>query len=164
MCRNIKTLRAPYAVGVTDDDVHAAALQYVRTVGGIRLPSPHNAEAFNQAVDAISVATRVLLAGLEAGQEHVEAHPENPAASPERPDASPEHLDASPEHLDASPEHRDASPEHLDASPEHPDASPEHPDASPEHPGGLVPTAVPSSRRARSAWSRGASGRPRRGR
>src|SRR6516165_9157241 len=147
MCRNIKTLRAPYAVGVTDDDVHAAALQYVRTVGGIRLPSPHNAEAFNQAVDAISVATRALLAGLEAGQQHVEAHPENPAASPERPDASPEHLDA--------------SPEHPDASPEHPDASPEHPDASPEHPGGLVPTAVPSSRRARSAWSRGASGRPR---
>jgi len=143
MCRNIKTLRAPYAVGVTDDDVHAAALQYVRTVGGIRLPSPHNAEAFNQAVDAISVATRALLAGLEAGQEHVEDHPENPAASPERPDASPENLDASPEHLDASPE---------------------HPDASPEHPGGLVPTAVPSSRRARSAWSRGASGRPRRGR
>jgi len=150
MCRNIKTLRAPYAVGVTDDDVHAAALQYVRTVGGIRLPSPHNAEAFNQAVDAISVATRALLAGLEAGQEHVEDHPENPAASPERPDASPENLDASPEHLDASPEHLDASPE--------------HPDASPEQPGGLVPTAVPSSRRARSAWSRGASGRPRRGR
>jgi len=150
MCRNIKTLRAPYAVGVTDDDVHAAALQYVRTVGGIRLPSPHNAEAFNQAVDAISVATRALLAGLEAGQEHVEDHPENPAASPERPDASPENLDASPEHLDASPEHLDASPE--------------HPDASPEQPGGLVPTAVPSFRRARSAWSRGASGRPRRGR
>ena len=136
MCRNIKTLRAPYAVGVTDDDVHAAALQYVRTVGGIRLPSPHNAEAFNQAVDAISVATRALLAGLEAGQEHVEDHPENPAASPERPDASPENLDASPE----------------------------NPDASPEQPGGLVPTAVPSFRRARSAWSRGASGRPRRGR
>ena len=136
MCRNIKTLRAPYAVGVTDDDVHAAALQYVRTVGGIRLPSPHNAEAFNQAVDAISVATRALLAGLEASQEHVEAHPENPAASPERPDARQEHPDASPEHLDASP----------------------------EQPGGLVPTAVPSSRRARSAWSRGASGRPRRGR
>src|SRR5215472_11770847 len=136
MCRNIKTLRAPYAVGITDDDVHAAALQYVRVVGGIRLPSPHNAEAFNQAVDAISVATRALLAGLEASQEHVEAHPENSAASPERPDARQEH----------------------------PDASPENPDASPEQPGGLVPKAVPSSRRARSASSRGASGRPRRGR
>jgi hypothetical protein len=97
MCRNIKTLRAPYAVGVTDDDVHAAALQYVRTVGGIRIPSPNQAEAFNQAVDAISVATRALLAGLEASQEHVEANPGNPAASPERLDASPGNLGAGPE-------------------------------------------------------------------
>jgi len=97
MCRNIKILRAPYAVGVTDDDVHAAALQYVRTVGGIRLPGPHNAEAFNQAVDAISAATLALLAGLETGQEHLEATPGHPAASPERLDASPQHLAASPE-------------------------------------------------------------------
>jgi hypothetical protein len=73
MCRNIKILRAPYAVGVTDDDVHAAALQYVRTVGGVRLPSPHNAEAFNQAVDTISAATRVLLAFLETSPEQAEA-------------------------------------------------------------------------------------------
>ena len=143
MCRNIKTLRAPYAVGVTDDDVHAAALQYVRTVGGMRLPSPNHAEAFNQAVDAISVATRALLAGLEAGQEHVEDHPENPAASPERPDARQEQLDSKQEQLDSKQEHLDAGP---------------------EQPGGLVPTAVPSSRRARSAWSRVASGRLRRGR
>ena len=66
MCRNIKILRAPYAVGVTDDDVHAAALQYVRTVGGVRLPGPHHEEAFNQAVETISAATRDLLARLEA--------------------------------------------------------------------------------------------------
>jgi len=150
MCRNIKTLRAPYAVGVTDDDVHAAALQYVRTVGGIRLPSPHNAEAFNQAVDAISVATRALLAGLEASQEHVEAHPENPAASPERPDARQEHPDSKQEQLDSKQEQLDSKQEQLDSKQ--------------EHLGGLVPTAVPSFRRARSAWSRGASGRPRRGR
>lgn len=65
MCRNIKTLRAPYALGVTDDDVRAAALQYVRTVGGFRLPTPHNAEAFNQAVDVIAGATRDLLARIE---------------------------------------------------------------------------------------------------
>jgi len=58
-------LRAPYAVGVTDDDVHAAALQYVRTVGGVRLPGPHIEEAFNQAVEAISAATRELLARLD---------------------------------------------------------------------------------------------------
>jgi hypothetical protein len=66
MCRNIKTLRAPYAVGVTDEDVRAAALQFVRTVGGFRLPAPHNADAFNQAVDAITAATRDLLVHLEA--------------------------------------------------------------------------------------------------
>lgn len=65
MCRNIKTLRAPYAVGVTDEDVRAAALQYVRTVGGFRLPAQHNAEIFNQAVEAITVATRDLLAHLD---------------------------------------------------------------------------------------------------
>jgi hypothetical protein len=65
MCRNIKTLRAPYAVGVTDEDVRAAALQFVRTVGGFRLPAPNNADAFNQAVDAITAATRDLLVHLE---------------------------------------------------------------------------------------------------
>ena len=69
MCRNIKILRAPYAVGVTDDDVHAAALQYVRTVGGVRLPGPHIEEAFNQAVETISAATRELLARFEASGE-----------------------------------------------------------------------------------------------
>ena len=65
MCRNIKILRAPYAVEVTDVDVHAAALEYVRTVGGVRLPGPHIEEAFNQAVETISAATHELLAGLE---------------------------------------------------------------------------------------------------
>jgi hypothetical protein len=73
MCRNIKTLRAPYAVGVTDEDVRAAALQFVRTVGGFRLPAPHNADAFNQAVDAITAATRGLLV-------HLEASPDEPPA------------------------------------------------------------------------------------
>ena len=66
MCRNIKTLRAPYAVGVTGEDVRAAALHYVRTVVGFRLPAPHNAGIFNQAVDVITAATQDLLARLEA--------------------------------------------------------------------------------------------------
>jgi hypothetical protein len=73
MCRNIKTLRAPYAVGVTDEDVRAAALQFVRTVGGFRLPAPHNADAFNQAVDAITAATRDLLVHLEASPDETPA-------------------------------------------------------------------------------------------
>jgi hypothetical protein len=73
MCRNIKTLRAPYSVGVTDEDVRAAALQYVRTVGGFRLPAPHNAEIFDQTVEAITAATRDLLV-------HLEASPADPVA------------------------------------------------------------------------------------
>jgi hypothetical protein len=73
MCRNIKILRAPYAVGVTDDDVHAAALQYVRTVGGVRLPGPHIEEAFNQAVETISAATREMLGRLEARADQASA-------------------------------------------------------------------------------------------
>jgi len=61
MCRSIKTLRPPFAEVVTDDDVRAAALQYVRKVSGFRTPAAHNAEAFTQAVDEISEATSALL-------------------------------------------------------------------------------------------------------
>ena len=45
MCRSIKTLRPPYAEAVTDADVHAAALQYVRKISGFRAPASHNAES-----------------------------------------------------------------------------------------------------------------------
>ena len=65
MCRSIKTLREPYAESVTDDDVRAAALQYVRKVSGFRAPARHNAQAFGQAVDAIAAATSALLGQLE---------------------------------------------------------------------------------------------------
>ncbi len=65
MCRSIKTLREPYAENVTDDDVRAAALQYVRKVSGFRTPARHNAEAFSQAVDEIAAATRALLSQIE---------------------------------------------------------------------------------------------------
>lgn len=61
MCRSIKTLREPYATGVTDADMRAAALQYVRKVSGFRTPAPHNAAAFERAVDAVTAATRELL-------------------------------------------------------------------------------------------------------
>jgi hypothetical protein len=65
MCRSIKTLREPYAENVTDEDVRAAALQYVRKISGFRSPARHNAEAFGQAVDAVAAATRALLGQLE---------------------------------------------------------------------------------------------------
>jgi hypothetical protein len=65
MCRSIKTLREPYTEQVTDADVRAAALQYVRKISGFRAPAAHNAEAFNSAVDSIARATGELLDRLE---------------------------------------------------------------------------------------------------
>jgi hypothetical protein len=65
MCRSIKTLREPYTEQATVDDMHAAALQYVRKVSGFRTPAAHNADAFNAAVDAITEATRTLLGQIE---------------------------------------------------------------------------------------------------
>jgi hypothetical protein len=65
VCRSIKTLRPPYADEVTEDDVEAAALQYVRKISGFRRPAAHNAEAFDAAVAAVAGATRDLLARLE---------------------------------------------------------------------------------------------------
>jgi hypothetical protein len=66
MCRSIKILRPPYAAGVTDDDVRAAALQYVQTVSGFRLPPAELADAFDRAVNMITGVTRELLAAAEA--------------------------------------------------------------------------------------------------
>jgi hypothetical protein len=64
MCRSIKTLREPYTADVTDDEVHAAALQYVRKISGFRAPAAHNAEAFEHAVAAVAAATQELLDNL----------------------------------------------------------------------------------------------------
>jgi hypothetical protein len=65
MCRSIKTLRPPYTEGVTEDDIQAAALQFVRKVSGFRKPAGHNAAAFDEAVAAVTAATRDLLTRLE---------------------------------------------------------------------------------------------------
>ncbi|GAA4673477.1 DUF2277 domain-containing protein [Streptomyces chumphonensis] len=64
MCRSIKTLRPPYTEAVTEEDVRAAALQYVRKVSGFRHPAAHNAAAFERAVDEVTAATEELLASL----------------------------------------------------------------------------------------------------
>jgi hypothetical protein len=61
MCRSIKTLRPPYVEQVGDADVRAAALQYVRKISGFREPAPHNAVAFESAVDRVAAATADLL-------------------------------------------------------------------------------------------------------
>ncbi|WP_431948398.1 DUF2277 domain-containing protein [Actinacidiphila sp. bgisy167] len=65
MCRSIKTLRPPMTPEVGDEDIRAAALQYVRKISGFRAPAAHNREAFDEAVDAVAAATRELLAGLQ---------------------------------------------------------------------------------------------------
>jgi hypothetical protein len=65
MCRSIKTLRPPYTEDVTEDDVRAAALQYVRKISGFRAPAAHNAEAFDRAVETITKASEELLTALQ---------------------------------------------------------------------------------------------------
>ncbi|HET6819010.1 MAG TPA: DUF2277 domain-containing protein [Candidatus Limnocylindria bacterium] len=65
MCRSIKTLRT-LDVPATDDEVQAAALQFVRKVSGYRKPSPANEAAFNAAVDEIAHASRHLLEAVTA--------------------------------------------------------------------------------------------------
>jgi hypothetical protein len=63
MCRSIKQLRQPDR-SPTDEEIHAAALQFVRKVSGYRKPSRASDAAFNRAVEEVSVATRRLLDDL----------------------------------------------------------------------------------------------------
>ena len=60
MCRNIRPLHN-FEPPVTDDEVRAAALQYVRKISGTAKPSQANAEAFEEAVELVAAASRVLL-------------------------------------------------------------------------------------------------------
>lgn len=63
MCRNIRTLYN-FAPPASEDEVRAAALQYVRKVSGFTKPSQANTEAFDRAVDAVTAVTEELLASL----------------------------------------------------------------------------------------------------
>ena len=63
MCRNIKQLRN-FEQPPTDEEVKAAALQFVRKVSGYRVPSHANHDAFDLAVDEIAASTRILLESL----------------------------------------------------------------------------------------------------
>lgn len=66
MCRSIKTLRPPaIPEDATEEEIRAAALQYVRKVSGFRAPAAHNQEVFDRAVDTVAEATAELLAGIE---------------------------------------------------------------------------------------------------
>lgn len=64
MCRNIRTLYN-FDPPATDDEIRAAALQYVRKISGYTKPSQANAEAFADAVEEITRISARLLASLE---------------------------------------------------------------------------------------------------
>lgn len=63
MCRSIKTLRSAEAPA-TDEEIEAAALQFVRKISGYRQPSRANTEVFERAVTDIAETSRRLLDGL----------------------------------------------------------------------------------------------------
>jgi hypothetical protein len=64
MCRNIKTL-FNFEPPANEDEVRAAALQYVRKLSGFNKPSKTNEAAFNAAVEHITAISKVLLSSLE---------------------------------------------------------------------------------------------------
>jgi hypothetical protein len=80
MCRNIKTLYN-FEPPATADEIHAAALQFVRKISGFSAPSAANHEAFDRAVDDVAQVSSVLLRSLvtaasprDREEEAVKAH------------------------------------------------------------------------------------------
>jgi hypothetical protein len=63
MCRNIRTLHN-FEPPATDEEVHAAALQYVRKIAGTQKPSRANEAAFERAIETVASASRRLLSDL----------------------------------------------------------------------------------------------------
>ena len=66
MCRSIKTLRSPEGPP-TNEEIEAAALQFVRKISGFRKPSRANEEVFDAAVEEIAESSRRLLDSLVVG-------------------------------------------------------------------------------------------------
>ena len=66
MCRNIKQLHN-FAPPATDEEIEAAAIQFVRKISGFNKPSAANAEAFARAVEEITRVSRALLDALTTG-------------------------------------------------------------------------------------------------
>jgi hypothetical protein len=69
MCRNIKTLYN-FEPPATEDEIEAAALQYVRKISGFTKPSAVNEEAFNEAVSEIAAISTRLLDSLQTNAPH----------------------------------------------------------------------------------------------
>ena len=63
MCRSIKRLREG-STPATEEEIEAAALQFVRKISGFRTPASHNTEVFDRAVAEIAAASHALLEGL----------------------------------------------------------------------------------------------------
>jgi hypothetical protein len=68
MCRNIKTL-FNFAPPATDDEIHAASLQFIRKLSGYNKPSRANEMAFNRAVVQVARVARMLIDTLETAAE-----------------------------------------------------------------------------------------------
>jgi len=68
MCRSIKVLRVP-GRRATDEELTAAALQFVRKISGFRKPSRANQEAFDRAVAEIASSSKVLLKAMKVPPE-----------------------------------------------------------------------------------------------
>ena len=64
MCRSIKVLREG-ADPAPDEEIEAAARQFVRKISGFSKPAPHNQEVFDDAIAEIAAASQRLLDGLE---------------------------------------------------------------------------------------------------
>ena len=78
MCRNIKTL-FNFEPPATDDEIHAASLQFVRKLSGMNRPSKANTGAFDAAVEAVAQTAHELLATLTT-----QANPRNREVEAER--------------------------------------------------------------------------------
>jgi len=65
MCRSIKVLRRP-GIAATPDELHGAALQFIRKISGFQKPSRANQEAFDRAVAEVSESSRRLLESIGA--------------------------------------------------------------------------------------------------
>jgi hypothetical protein len=74
MCRSIKTLRRSEGLA-SDEEIAAAALQFVRKVSGYRAPSKRNTKAFDAAVTEVGRASRRLLQAIEEAQSETAARP-----------------------------------------------------------------------------------------
>jgi hypothetical protein len=72
MCRSIKQLRNP-EIPATEEEIRAAALQFIRKVSGYRKPSKANQQAFEQAVEEVTQVTQRLLEHLST-HSHVHLH------------------------------------------------------------------------------------------